>query len=234
MSIQRLLYKSLFGGKKKYEAPKRPLAYNYCAYQELLSKYDGKSFITRTEQAEAWYESIKKALEVEAPTQINLFISGLCYRAEAVNHGFEQLTKSGNFFCAFALIRMQLDNSLTAYAGLLATHKDQFFKYYNEGKPINRLEDENGNKLTQGYLVRKLSEEDEQIKPIFEEGSSYIHTSTNAQDAAIDLRNEFRMINYSPYKTEANVRNKAYHDMVLVNNLLIDILNSWIMIKHNN
>lgn len=233
MDIKRSIKKALHNKPKKTEVQKAAPKHPYEDFIKLLSEREDKVYMHRIySQSIDWYDSIRKAMETISATPIDLFVHGLTYRAEAINKGYVTLTKGGNYICAIALIRMQLDNAVMAMAGLLANNQDIFFLTYNSGKPINRLSDPNGNSLTQGFIVRQLAESDPRIKEIFYDGSEYIHASRVTQDASINLTSGLQLMNYENYTTPEPIRKKAHADMILANNILIDVLVKWVKLKH--
>lgn len=171
-------------------------------------------------------------MEIEDAAPINLFVHGITHKAQAITRGYITLTRSGNYICAISLIRILLDCALLAWAGLAARNRDQFFLAYNAGTPINRLEDKNGNKLTQGFIVRTLSEQLPAVKEIFDDASGFVHTSRAAQDGSIDLTNEVRLLSYESFQTPERARKKANEQMRQANDILITILAKWVKIKH--
>lgn len=236
-SIEKQLYRAVFGRPKRRkpvssDADKKMVDKPYEKLMELIDKHPNGHYLSSVGKASEWYELIRAAMEIEDAAPINLFVHGITHKAQAITKGYITLTKSGNYICAISLIRILLDCALLAWAGLAAKNRDQFFLAYNAGTPINRLEDKNGNKLTQGFIVRTLSEQLPAVKEIFDDASGFVHTSRAAQDGSIDLTNEFRLLSYENYQTPEKTRKKAHEQMRQANNILIAILAKWVKLKH--
>lgn len=236
-SIEKQLYRAVFGRPRRNKpativAEKKMVKKPYKELLKLLDEHPNGCYLTSVYKGQEWYELIREAMEIEDAAPINLFVHGITHKAQAITKGYITLTKSGNYICAISLIRILLDCALLAWAGLAARNRDQFFLAYNAGTPINRLEDKNGNKLTQGFIVRTLSEQLPAVKEIFDDASGFVHTSRAAQDGSIDLTNEFRLLSYENYQTPEKTRKKAHEQMRQANNILIAILAKWVKLKH--
>lgn len=236
-SLEKRLYSALFGKPKRdrkdnAQMKKTSAENSYEKLLRLIEENPENHHLTSIYKATEWYELIREAMEIEDAAPINLFVHGITHKAQAITKGYVTLTRSGNYICAISLIRILLDCALLAWAGLAARNRDQFFLAYNAGTPINRLEDKNGNKLTQGFIVRTLSEQNPAVKEIFDDASGFVHTSRAAQDGSIDLTNEVRLLSYESFQTPERARKKANEQMRQANDILITILAKWVKLKH--
>jgi hypothetical protein len=90
---------------------------------------------------------------------IDLFISGALNRSLALSDGFKVLVKSKNLICAGAILRLQIDTAIKIFAGTLVNDTNNFVSDVLKGKHIRNLKDRDGNKMTDRYLVEKLSDD---------------------------------------------------------------------------
>lgn len=231
-------FKSLFkeeSTKRKYPRKTSPRKKHYMDYINDLVKANEKypyTYISNLKYSEKMYQAFRNAMEIKSATPIDLFVHSITFRAEAINNGYLTLTEQGNYLCAIALIRMQIDNFLIAWAGLACKDRDKFFLAYNSGKPINRLTDKDGNQLTQGFIVNSYSEIDPLVKEIYKNGNDYVHPSRLFQDESIDLTNGIQFLSYKEHETPPEVQNEARKHMLICNNLIANTLCRWVMLKH--
>jgi hypothetical protein len=192
------------------------------------------TYISNLSYSEKTYQTFREAMETRSATPIDRFVHSLTFRAEAINNGYTTLTEQGNYLCAMALIRMQIDNFLIAWAGLACQNRDKFFMYYDSGKSINKLTDRDGNLLTQGYIVNSYADIDPLIREIYKNGNDYIHPSHVIQEASIDLTSGIQLLSYKEYQCPDSLKREAKKHMMIANNVLCNILCRWIMLKHGN
>ena len=190
------------------------------------------TYISNLRYSEKTYNTFRKAMEITSATPIDLFVHSITFRAEAINNGYQALTESGNYLCAIALIRMQLDNFLIAWAGLACKNRDEFYVAYQSGKPINKLTDKEGNRLTQNFIVNSYAEIDPLVKEIYKNGNDFIHPSHIFMEHSIDLTNGIRMQSYKEYECPEPMKREAKIHMMIANNLLCNILCRWVQLKH--
>lgn len=190
------------------------------------------TYISNLRYSEKTYNTFREAMEITSATPIDLFVHSITFRAEAINNGYQALTESGNYLCAIALIRMQLDNFLIAWAGLACKNRDEFYVAYQSGKPINKLTDKEGKLLTQNFIVNSYAEIDPLVKEIYQNGNDFIHPSHIFMEHSIDLTNGIRMQSYKEYETPEPMKREAKKHMMIANNLLCNILCRWVQLKH--
>lgn len=190
------------------------------------------TYISNLNYSEKTYQAFRNAMEIRSATPIDRFVHSLTFRAEAINNGYVALTEQGNYLCAMALTRMQIDNFIIAWAGLACKDRDKFYTYYDSGKPINQLEDHKKNKLTQGYIIKSYADIDPLVKEIYENGNEYIHPSHVIQEASIDLTNGIQMLSYKEYQCPDSLKREAKKHMMIANNVLCNILCRWVLLKH--
>jgi hypothetical protein len=136
--------------------------------------------LTRLEDLEkAQIESYKRMMEAydSAMYAVDLFISGALNRSVALSEGFRSLVKAKNLICAGAILRLQIDTAIRIFAGTLVDDTNQFVSDVLKGHHIRNLKDRDGKKMTDKYLVEKLSGEYPWLPKVYEKTSSYIHLS---------------------------------------------------------
>jgi hypothetical protein len=107
-------------------------------------------------------------------------------RSMCLLRGFCDLIASENFIAAAPLLRMQLDNCLRFYAGWLVSDPHDFAIQILDGKHVRNLLDEQGNRMTDRYLAKKFSEqEDSRMLSLYTETSGYVHLSNKHMFNAI-------------------------------------------------
>jgi len=94
--------------------------------------------------------------------------------------GFIELIKNRNLTCAGALLRLQMDNCMRAYAVFIAEDKDKVVNCIISGERIDNLIDNTGKKLKDGYLKKQLNTLDHRFQQVYDQASGYIHLSTKA------------------------------------------------------
>jgi len=98
-------------------------------------------------------------------------------RSIALIGGFCTLIRNKNFICAASILRIQLDTLIRYHAMWLVKNPHEFIAEFLNGQQLNRLRDENGEKMTDRYLVELISKEHPWIKNVYKETCGYIHLS---------------------------------------------------------
>ena len=103
----------------------------------------------------------------------------LSARSLSLTRGFCSLLEQRNFIAAAPLVRLALDNCLRFYAAYLVSDPHKFAFAVMGGTPVNKLSSRDGKRLTDRYLVQKLSEEIRwlKVKDLYEHSSGYVHLS---------------------------------------------------------
>lgn len=148
------------------------------------------------------------------------------------NTAFNLLLKDRNKMAIIHFIRMLVECCLDVYACLLLRDKDRFFKYFLDGKPINKLSIGKQN-LTAGYLCTELDKRYAGVADIYKEGCKWVHPNKVVfRNSAPEFeRNNLYFIGYKDKKyCEDNKQlNDIYKDMLLVNQILYELLQELIL-----
>lgn len=110
----------------------------------------------------------------------DVYFSSLLNRCLAIIDGSIVLIEKRNLLCFGALLRLQLDNCLRTYAGLIIGDISKLQENFLNGKKLSNLSDTEGHQLTDSYLLKHLSKYDAQIEKVYKECSGYIHHSEKA------------------------------------------------------
>jgi hypothetical protein len=122
---------------------------------------------------------------------------GVVKRTVSLADGFRTLTTARNFTCAAALVRMQLDTAFRLYAATLTHSPEKYAHEVFHGKPIDKMKDRDGNRMTDGHLARKLNEQYPWILNVYKETSELVHfTSRHIFASATKLDDETRTVHF--------------------------------------
>lgn len=170
---------------------------------------------------------------------IDLFISGALNRSAALSEGFKGLVKSKNLICAGAILRLQIDTAIRIFAGTLVDDTNLFVSDILKGQHIRNLKDRDENKMTNKYLVNKLSNEYPWLPKVYEKTSSYIHLSDThlfASVQSIEKDKRKLSLKISPFDRH-EIPEKFYIEAVDAFNAAIEIIvrfvEGWIFTKSN-
>jgi hypothetical protein len=108
---------------------------------------------------------------------MDLLATGALNRSKAHIAGFRHLIEAKNLICAGALLRLQLDTALRFYAAFLVENPHEFALGILDGRRVRDQRDRDGNKMTDGYLVRRLGVEFSWVPRVYERTSGYVHLS---------------------------------------------------------
>jgi hypothetical protein len=101
----------------------------------------------------------------------DLYTYSIINRAMAINDAYFRLTKLNNYVAAAPYIRMQMDNCISAYAGIMVADRDifKFLNHFIAGKDLYKFKDARKNPLYEKYVVQELNK----IFPMFKKGYEY-------------------------------------------------------------
>lgn len=129
---------------------------------------------------------------------IDLPCKALCDSACNIDAGFAKMIEDGNLLCAAALLRMQIDNALRAWAGIICSNKDSYLKLFVDDTGLKELdiwwEQLDAYGITQEKLDKRIKKYDKKhisnnllyetldivrngAKKIYTKGCKYIHPS---------------------------------------------------------
>lgn len=136
----------------------------------------------------------------------DLFFSSAIGRTVDILDGISNLLETRNLTCAGILVRIQLDNLMRVFAAFIAADRSEFIKKVLKGIPVRKLYDDEGNKMTDYNLRKRISVYCPEIDDVYVKASGYVHFS----DIAIHKSwwgNEEDITHYSvghPIREEVN------------------------------
>ncbi|MFA4907552.1 MAG: hypothetical protein WC602_04755 [archaeon] len=128
---------------------------------------------------------------------LDLLVLATIKRSLCLLKGFVSMIEAKNFVAAAPLIRLQLDNCLRLYAGTLVIDPQEFARKIINGILVRNQKDRSNQKMTDRYLVDKLTQQFTWIKKVYDNTSGYIHLSekhvfnvlrTSGEDHKFNLR----------------------------------------------
>lgn len=170
---------------------------------------------------------------------VDLYIAGALNRSEALSEGFKSLLKSKNLICAGAILRLQIDTAIRIFAGTLVDDTNQFVGDVLKGQHISKLKDRDGKKMTDRYLVEKLSDEYPWLPKVYEKTSSYIHLSDTHLFASVqNVKEEKRTLSFKISSIDRDeIPEKFYIEAVDAFNaateIIVRFVEGWIFTKSN-
>lgn len=111
-------------------------------------------------------------------------------RSVSLTAGFCDLVEARNFLTAFPLVRLQLDSALRLSAAWLVPDFDEFVDAMLQGKRVRDLQDRDGARMRDGYLVVKLDKDYPGLKDVYNKVSGYIHLSEQHLLRVFDHRSD--------------------------------------------
>jgi hypothetical protein len=115
----------------------------------------------------------------------DLIVMGAVQRSLMLLKGFLAMLRSGNYLCAGALLRMQLDTILRLYAASLFPSGSDTLIAFLEDRPLSRLKAPDGKALTDRELATRVGEIYPWIPRVYERTSGFVHFSRPAVMSAI-------------------------------------------------
>ena len=168
---------------------------------------------------------------------MDLFAAAVLNRSLYLIEGFSKLVLDRNYISAVPLLRLQLDNALRFHAAWLVDDPHQFVIDVMAGKQIKNIKDSHGNKMTDAYLVSKLSEEYDWIDKVYKKGSGYIHLSESHIFNAVHQDERERTIIFKIGRGKIPVSDDMFLDLIgafiETTKVVLKYVNSWVYTKNH-
>ena len=121
----------------------------------------------------------KEMLQVGSGKIYSLDLLAVSVLNRSVNllFGFCDLIVARNFIAAAPLVRMQLDNLLRFSAAWIVDDPHEFAEKVMQGKHVRNLNDKDGKKMTDRYLLDKLKVQYPWLPNVYRRTSGYVHLS---------------------------------------------------------
>ena len=107
----------------------------------------------------------------------DLFFSAAADRNTHLIDGFVNMLKTRNLTCAGVLLRIQIDTCMRTYAAFIAKDKDAFIKGMFEGEPLKNYLSEDGERMFDCYLNKRIEQLVPSLKGVYNRASGYVHMS---------------------------------------------------------
>jgi hypothetical protein len=169
---------------------------------------------------------------------LDMLATAVMDRSLSLIFGFTSQIRANNFTCAAPLVRMHLDNVLRFYAAYISDNCHEFTIKVLEGAHIRDLKDTCGKKMTDRYLVEKMSKDHPWMKKVYDTTSSYVHLSNMHILNSSKLKDsEQRTIAFSISKQDRwlteEEKIEATQCMLEISKILFDYLSGWNITKRN-
>lgn len=169
---------------------------------------------------------------------MDLFAVGAIKRAVALVAGFRLMVERRNFVCAGALLRIHVDTALRFFATFIVKDPHKFALEVLGGTRIDKLVDANGNRLSDRYLVERLSRDYPWLPNVYERTSGYVHfSSTHFLGALVDADDGTRAISMFVSGEDNAIPKDLYIEainaFVAASDILLKYLEGWVFTKNN-
>ena len=160
--------------------------------------------------------------------QYNIFLSCILDRALSVNRGYMALTDSNNYFCAVAMLRMQIENCTRLYGMTLVDDASKYILNWMGGEKISKFQDvETHISLSDSYIASILEKQYKNIAAMYKEACGFVHFSERQLYDTAKVKQGTRTVNLK-VSEEDSLKDEEKQNidrcMLNVNNMLIDIV----------
>lgn len=158
----------------------------------------------------------------------NIFLSCILDRALSVNKGYRALTESNNYFCAVAMLRMQIENCTRLYGMTLVDDACKYITSWMSGDKVSKFQDVQTRKsLSDSYVASRLDKQYKNIAAMYKEACGFVHFSERQLYDTAKVKPGTRTVNLK-VSEEDLLKEEERHNidkcMLKVNNILIDIV----------
>ena len=157
----------------------------------------------------------------------DLYTNAIINRAMAINNAYFRLTKLNNYVAAAPYIRMQMDNCINCYAGLIIDERQmlKFINHYIAGKDLYKFKDDRKNPLYEKYVVQELNKRYPRFKKGYEYYNDMVHLSNQHFKSAVCMNENYMRtaLDNGSFYTEEEI-NCHNNNICVVNKQLADML----------
>lgn len=158
----------------------------------------------------------------------NIFLSCTLDRALSVNKGYRALTESNNYFCAVAMLRMQIENCTRLYGMTLVDDACEYIMSWMSGDKVSKFQHVQTRKsLSDSYVASILDKQYKNIAAMYKEACGFVHFSERQLYDTAKVKPGTRTVNLK-VSEEDLLKEEERHNidkcMLKVNNILIDIV----------
>jgi hypothetical protein len=168
----------------------------------------------------------------------DLLAIGAIKRALSTAAGFKMLVKARNILCSRALLRMQIDTAIRFYSAFIVEDVHGYSMKVLSGTQIDHLKDKCGERMTDAYLVEKLTPEYPWLQTVYKNLSGYIHLSADHYFSTIrEIRDAGRTIFFELSKQDMKFPEGSWLEMTEcfkeATDIFVKYLEGWIFTKTN-
>lgn len=159
-----------------------------------------------------------------------LFFAAL-NRSASLIKGVNLLVGHNNLICATPLLRLQLDNLLRLHAAQLVDDPHDFATEVMKGTKVTDMKDRTNHRMTDSYLVKRLSADDPRLQRVYEHTSGYVHFSNQHIYAALRLKGNEGRFEMKLDGTDSFDSEHPYLEMMAafaeITSRLLSLVRSW-------
>ncbi len=168
---------------------------------------------------------------------VDLLAIGAIKRTISNTEGFITLINAKNMTTARSLLRIQLDTFIRFYSIWLVDNPHDFAQNVIGGNHIRRIKDQNGKKMTDHYLVQKLSTEYLWLPTVYNNLCDYVHFSgQHLFNSVQNINDEERTLTFAIGKEDNQYPEESWVETVdcFTNAVCIFLyyLSGWIVTKN--
>ncbi len=160
--------------------------------------------------------------------QYNIFLSCVLDRALSVNRGYMALADSDNYFCAVAMLRMQIENCTRLYGMTLVDDASKYILEWMAGEKTSKFQDVNTRKsLSDSYIASLLENKYKNIAAMYKEACGFVHFEKRQLYDTAKVKHGTRTVNLKVSDSDAlkdEEKRNIDRCMLNANNILIDIV----------
>jgi len=172
---------------------------------------------------------------------LDFLAAAALYRSLNLISGFCKLIEEDNFIAAAPLLRLQIDTYLRFFAAFIVNDPHIFAENIFKGEHVNKQKDKDGKRMTDRYLVEKLSELEPWVINVYKQTSGYIHLSDKHIFSVLNLSKPSsgdRLIGMLKIgKGRSFIPEKAYLEMIqafiAATDLFLKYISGWVYRKDN-
>lgn len=162
----------------------------------------------------------------------DFMIWGAINRSMSVIDGFTLMIQHENFMCSAVLLRVQLDSLARLFAFSLVDDVHELSMEVLKGKHIRNIRDKESNKMTDAYLIEKISEKfDERFTKIYESTSNFVHFSSHHINAPVmwkkDRNFSLHLSGGVPFEKNDGPYHEAVDAFTAITRSILLLVDSW-------
>lgn len=169
---------------------------------------------------------------------LDILAAATIKRSLALTQGIRSLIRASNYTCAASLIRLQLDSCLRLFAAFIVKKPHDLAHNVLKGEPIRRMEDRDGNRMTDRHLVETLASKYDWLPKMYNETSGFIHLSEKHLHLIFDgVVEEEHSVGMRISADDEHLPLESWIELVdgfeAVTNILFEYLTGWVVTKDN-